>query len=179
MRIALVRHPAPLIAPGICYGRLDVGLDPAGQEQVGRLASDPDLHGANRVWSSPARRCRAPAEAIAAALGVPLTVDPRLQELDFGAWEGRSWNAVARADLDRWAASPLTFTPPGGETGAALVARVTGFYATLCELRQDCAVVSHGGPLKVLAALLAGQDVDLLAAAPALGSIRVVACAAD
>jgi alpha-ribazole phosphatase len=212
MRVALVRHPTPLIAPGICYGRLDVPVgthaswpcvsrpstherqgadgrdttDQDGQTQVpvpshnglaadNGVATGPDLSGAVRVWTSPARRCRGVAEAIARALSVPLIVDPRLQELDFGEWEGRPWDAIARADLDRWAACPWRFAPPGGESGAELVARVCEFHA---ELREDCVVVSHGGPLKVLAALLAGTPIDLLAEAPPLGSIRIFTCAA-
>ena len=174
MRIALIRHPAPLIEPNICYGRLDVGVAPGADEQIGGIAANPDLRGATCVWSSPSRRCRGLAGAIALALGVPLTIDPRLQELDFGAWEGRSWDTIAHADLDRWAASPLTFAPPGGESGAALIARITAFHATLHQVRRDCAIVSHGGPLKVLAALLSGYSVDLLAAAPPLGSVSIV-----
>jgi alpha-ribazole phosphatase len=176
MRIALIRHPAPLIEPGICYGRLDIGVAPGAEAQIDEIAANPDLYGATCVWSSPSRRCRGLAGAIAQALGMPLTIDPRLQELDFGAWEGRSWDAIARADLDRWSASPLTFAPPGGESGAALIARISAFHAGLRQARQDCAIVSHGGPLKVLAALLSGHSVDLLAAAPPLGSIRIVTC---
>jgi alpha-ribazole phosphatase len=178
MRIALIRHPAPQIEPGICYGRLDVGVARGADEQIGGIAANPSLHGATCVWSSPSRRCRGLAGAIALALGVPLTIDPRLQELDFGVWEGRSWDKIAHADLDRWAASPLTFAPPGGEPGAALIARISAFHASLHKAQQDCAIVSHGGPLKVLAALLSGHSVNLLAAAPPLGSIRIVTCPA-
>jgi alpha-ribazole phosphatase len=178
MKIALIRHPAPLIEPGICYGRLDVALAPHAEEQIGAIAASPDLHGAVCVWSSPSRRCCGLAGAIAAALDVRLTIDPRLRELDFGAWEGRPWDVIARADLDRWAASPLTFAPPGGETGAAFIARISAFHVGLRQAQQDCVVVSHGGPLKVLAALLSGHVVDLLAAAPPLGSIRIVTSSA-
>ena len=174
MRIALIRHPAPLIEPGICYGRLDVAVAPNAEEQIGAIAASVDLHGAVCVWSSPSRRCRGLADAIALALGVPLAIDPRLRELDFGTWEGRPWEVIARADLDRWAASPLTFAPPGGETGAALIARISAFHAGLRQAQQGCVVVSHGGPLKVLAALLSGHAVDLLTAAPPLGSIRII-----
>ncbi|WP_428484815.1 alpha-ribazole phosphatase family protein [Rhodopila sp.] len=174
MRIALIRHPAPLIAPGICYGRLDVGVDPSAEQQIGGLAADPRLHGATRVWTSPARRCRGLAEAVALALSVPLTVDPRLQELDFGEWEGRPWDTIARADLDRWAASPLHFRSPGGESGVQLIDRVGDVQAELSRHRQDCVIVSHGGPLRVLAALLLGKPVDLLAAAPPMGSVSIV-----
>jgi alpha-ribazole phosphatase len=167
MRVVLVRHPAPLIVPGVCYGRrLDMAAAPAGN-----MVADPALTGALVVWTSPARRCLGVAGQVAAALEVPLRVDERLQELDFGDWEGQPWSAIPRDDLDRWAADPLAFAPPGGESGAALIARVRSFQA---GLSQDCVVVSHGGPLKVLEALLLGQMVDLLTPPPAIGSITVI-----
>jgi alpha-ribazole phosphatase len=167
MRIALVRHKRPLIGAGICYGRLDIPVHPEVEH-----AADAVLAGASRVWTSPARRCRTLAEVVAAALAVPLTEDARLQELDFGAWEGRPWDDVPRADLDRWAASPLTFAPPGGESGEALIARIRDFDITLRADRRDCVVVSHGGPLKVLSALLDGRPIDLLAETQPIGSVR-------
>ena len=161
MRIALIRHPAPLIEPGICYGRLDVGVAPGAEAQIGEIAANPDLHGATCVWSSPSRRCRGLAGAIAQALGVPLTIDPRLQELDFGAWEGRPWDAIARADLDRWAASPLTFAPPGGESGAALIARISGISRRptpgSAGLRHRIARRSAQGPCRAVVGTFRGS----------------------
>jgi alpha-ribazole phosphatase len=177
MKIALIRHPAPLIPAGICYGRLDLAVDPSASEQMAcRLASDPRLHDAERVWTSPAVRCRGLADTIARALAVPLSVDDRLWELDFGAWEGQSWDTIGRAELDRWAASLLTRAPSEGESGAALIARIRDFCADLRRDQQDCVVVSHGGPLKVLEALLLSRPVDLLATAPAIGSVTHVIC---
>jgi broad specificity phosphatase PhoE len=216
MRVFLIRHPAPLIAPGICYGRLDIPLAPAADRRTAHLTSDPRpsrhgparpghplrfpaakggpdarghdemehryrlllsnraLRGVKRVWTSPALRCCGPATIIAEILTLPLTIDPRLQELDFGDWEGQSWDAINRTDLDRWAASPLTVAPPGGESGAALIARVKDVHAALRQDGQDCIVVSHGGPLKLLHALLLGQPPDLFAPAPPIGSLTCV-----
>ena len=93
-------------------------------------------------------------------------------ELDFGAWEGLPWDDVPRAALDAWAADVHGFAAPGGESGDALIARVRDFAGELS--RGDHIVVSHGGPLKVLAALLTGVAVDLLAPAQALGSVVVI-----
>jgi alpha-ribazole phosphatase len=178
MRIALIRHLAPSIAAGICYGRLDIAAAPVTADRVARLAANPVMLGVTQVWTSPARRCRALAAALAVRLPARLTIDDRLQELDFGAWEGKSWDAIPLAALDRWAASPLTFAPPGGESGAALVQRVRNFCADLTRDPQSCIVVSHGGPLKVLIALLQGKDADLLTPAPSTGSVTVVTCPA-
>jgi len=164
-----VRHPAPLIEPGICYGRLDLPLRP--DADINGMARDPLLAGSKQVRSSPSRRCREVAEQIAEVLSVPLAADPRLMELDFGEWEGRPWDDIPRADLDRWAADPLGFRAPGGESGTELIARVTDFCA---ELTEDCAVISHGGPLRVLSALLRGKTVDLFAPPQAIGTIAEI-----
>ena len=158
--IALVRHPA-VVPDGRCYGRLD--LDVADPAAVGRLAAELAPLGGT-VWTSPARRCRLVAEALGEH-----RVDVRLQELDFGAWEGVPWGDVPPASLDAWAADPWRFAPPRGESGAALVARVRAF-ASLCTT-GDHIVVTHGGPLKVLTALLRGDPVQLLSPAPPPGSI--------
>jgi alpha-ribazole phosphatase len=170
MNLLLVRHPAPAIAPGICYGRLDIPLlpDPAG---MAALVAAIHSHRPVRVWTSPAIRCR----AVADATGLPLRVDPRLLELDFGAWEGVAWDDVPRTALDAWAADPQNFAPPGGECGAAVLARVAAVHRELLLAGEDVAVVSHGGPLKLLAALLRGETPDLLAPAPTLGSVQMFA----
>lgn len=173
MQIVLVRHPPADIAPGICYGRLDLALrDPAAVTPItDRLAELPIA----RIWTSPARRCRALADALGERCGLAPAIDARLHELDFGAWEGLPWDDVPRAALDAWAASPLTFAPPGGETGGALLERVGAFCDAVRRAGVDGVVVSHGGPLKVLAALLRGLAPDLLAPAPELGSVTSVA----
>ena len=169
MPYALLRHLPTDIVPGLCYGRLD--LPPgAGGDAGGALAA---LEGfaATALFSSPARRCLALAEQVAAQTGLPVRPDARLLELDFGAWEGMPWDDVPRAALDEWAADPWGFASPGGESGAALVARVRDFHAALPD---HAIVVSHGGPLKVLAALIEGRDLDLLAPAAPLGSCRIL-----
>jgi alpha-ribazole phosphatase len=166
MRVVLVRHPAPLIEPGICYGRLDLPLHP--DADIEQMAHDPRLAGSTHVWTSPSRRCRAAAERTAEVLDLPLSVDPRLMELDFGEWEGKPWDDIPRVDLDRWAADPVGFSAPGGESGAKLIARITDFYTVLTG---HPIVVSHGGPLRVLSALLRGQRMDLLAHPQGIGTI--------
>ncbi len=174
MKLILVRHLAPAIAPGICYGRLDPDLSGPALAQLPDFAATLRRHLPALLRSSPARRCRRIAEAV--ATGAPPIIDPRLQELDFGAWEGTRWDRMARAALDAWAADPLGFAAPGGETGAALLRRVSELWAELREEGADCLLISHGGPLRVLAALARGLPPDLLAPAPPLGSVSVIAC---
>jgi alpha-ribazole phosphatase len=127
-----------------------------------------------RIWSSPSSRCASVAEALANRLNVPLALDARLQELDFGEWEGVAWADLPRAAMDLWASDPLAFGPPGGETGAQLIGRVAAFACRLSIEARRCIVVSHGGPLRLLPSLLRNDKPDLLAASPSLGSLSVL-----
>jgi len=159
---------------GTCYGRLDVPLATGWEDRVSQQAVWLAVVAPARIWSSPAARCRSVAVALAERLGLPVAFDRRLLELDFGDWEGRSWDDVPRAALDRWAADPHGFRPPGGESGAALIERVTGFARMLLDRGRPCAVISHGGPLRLLPALLRGEAADLMSPSPGIGTLQIV-----
>lgn len=143
MIIHLVRHPKPEVPAGTCYGRLDVpatGVEEAAERL--RTLLPPGLP----VWTSPLVRCR----QLAARLHPQPLLEPRLAEMDFGAWEGRTWDDIGTAVLDAWAANVAGFVPPGGESAWALQARALAFVA---ELRVDEAVlVTHAGVKRVLLA---------------------------
>jgi len=172
-RVALLRHPTPHIAPGLIYGRMDVPLADSATTETQRLIDALAGWQGATVWSSPRGRCRIPAEAIARALQCPPPrLDARLRELDFGDWEGRLWPTIDRAALDAWAAAPADFAPPGGEHGASLIARVSAFWHALPD--GSHIVVTHGGPLKVLAALARGLAVDLLRPTMAYAAVDIV-----
>lgn len=149
MALTLVRHTRTA-AEGICYGRSEVPLAPgfaaATAALAARLAPAP-------IVSSPLGRCRRLAESLAAALGSPLRLDPRLTEIDFGAWEGRAWDAIPRAELDAWAADLLDARPHGGESVAMLLARTR---AALAGISGPAIVVTHAGVIR--AALFANGD---------------------
>ena len=155
---------------GLCYGRLDLPLADAASI-VPIVAALAPMRGAT-LHTSPLARCRTVADALAEAWGQAQPVsDGRLLEMDFGAWEGLPWDEIPRAELDRWAGALSGFAPPGGETGAALVARVTAFWRMLLVLPGAHIVITHGGPLKVLIALAEGRPVDLSRPTLPLGGV--------
>lgn len=147
MRTFLIRHPKPDIDTGICYGRSDLGL---AESAVARAeALRPLLPPDAPVWSSPLRRCLELARALHAA---PV-IDERLLEMHFGDWEMRRWNEIPRAEIDAWAADPLGFAPPGGESPNELRARVAEL---LRDLPDTAVLVAHGGVLRACVAELVG-----------------------
>ncbi|MFN6979601.1 MAG: histidine phosphatase family protein [Gemmobacter sp.] len=154
MALTLLRHTRPLGAEGLCYGHTDLAPGPDLAGEAARLAAE--LPPFAVVVTSPLTRCRALAEALAAARGVPLAVDPRIAEMDFGTWEGRPWAAIPRAEIDAWAADLMHACPHGGETVAALAARVG---AALGDWRASPAprlAVTHAGVVKAVRAARAG-----------------------
>jgi alpha-ribazole phosphatase len=174
VRILLVRHPYPLIQQGICYGRLDVPIHPTAQSDMEKLATAGTLETSKHVWTSPARRCDVLADVIARRLAIPKITDERLQELDFGAWEGKAWKDVPRSELDSWAADLEGFRPPDGETAAELIARCRAIHDEIFLVGEDCTIVSHAGPLVVLRALFTGKPIDLLGYRPPMGTIFTI-----
>ena len=143
MRLHLIRHPAPCIAPGLCYGRLDVAADNASAVAA---TLQPALPADAPVYSSPLRRC---AELAACLRPLPL-FDARLAEIDFGAWEGRAWDDIPRAELDAWAADIAGYAPPGGESPWQLQARALAFVHSLPD--EEAVIVTHAGVIRTLLA---------------------------
>jgi broad specificity phosphatase PhoE len=140
----------PLNARGLCQAAQ------AG-ETLGRLTGTKDLP----FLCSPMLRTRQTMEQLRAALGLPIdgyAIDQRLIELSFGRWEGLIWPDVSARDpalaaereKDKW-----HFTPPGGESYAALGTRIMPWAEAL---PGPVVAVSHGGVARVLMTLLCGVD---------------------
>lgn len=147
MILHLIRHPQPVVAPGICYGRLDLAAENAAAVAA-RLRTE--LPPGLPVWSSPLRRCRELAELLQAQP----QLDARLAEMDFGAWEGLAWDAIPRAELDAWAADVAGYAPPGGESPHQLQQRALAFVADLQV--PEAVLVTHAGVIRVLLAAWQG-----------------------
>ena len=170
MSLILVRHPPPLIAPGICYGSTDLAVAPSELARVLAALSDTlprDLPLPNDLplFSSPLRRCAELANALAASgnYSAP-SIDARLAELDFGAWEMQPWDAIPRAEIDAWAADVVHYRPGGGESVLAMATRVRAWHADL--LRQGHAsaiVVCHAGTMRLLLACHGGLSLHEMA----------------
>ena len=62
--------------------------------------------------------------------------------------KGRAWQEIARPAIDAWAADVLNYTPPGGESVAALRQRAVDFAGSLVGPRV--ALVTHCGIMRAL-----------------------------
>ena len=150
MHLILVRHTRPLVAANVCYGVTDLDLAPTFDDEAARVVEA--LPPAERLVTSPLHRCRRLAERIGAARSLTLVVDPRLREMDFGAWEGVAWDAIPREELDAWAADFLHARPHGGESVQMLHERARSAVADYRRSGLSHIVVTHAGVIKAVRA---------------------------
>lgn len=163
--LELLRHGETEQGGGL-RGSLDDALTAAGWAQL-RAA----VVGAgpwDRLVSSPLQRCARFAAELAEQRGLPLSLEADLQELHFGAWEGRSAAELMQTDADalgRFWTDPYAFTPPGGEPLLAFEARVLGALQRLQARHagERLLLITHGGVMRLLLAGARGlPPADLL-----------------
>jgi alpha-ribazole phosphatase len=180
-RVIVIRHPEPVeSAAGRCYGSLDVELSAAGLAHAASLAVALRGAGLAGVYSSPRARARLAAEAVAELHGLPAVVADDLRELDFGEFEGRTYDDIQREfpQLYRqWMHAPTTVRFPGGESYADLRRRVVAATARMRaeHAGQAVAVVTHGGAARaVLAEALGMPDEAIFAIDQSYGAVNVI-----
>ncbi|MDA8236926.1 MAG: histidine phosphatase family protein [Chloroflexi bacterium] len=111
---------------------IDIGLSAAGRAQAEALAARIADERFDRIVSSPLRRALETAAMV--ARGRPVETDRRLAEMDYGAWEGLTYEALEARDAGfraRWVADPEALACPGGESGADVAVRARSFVADL------------------------------------------------
>jgi probable phosphoglycerate mutase len=152
----LLRHgETPLSAERRFAGRGDIPLTETGRRQAAAAAARLAARGGiDVIVSSPLRRTRRTAEAVAEATGAPVVVDDDLAETDFGKWEGLSFAEAGAQDPDEMRAwmGAADAAPPGGESFATVGRRVIAALDRLLAAypEQTVVVVSHVTPIKTL-----------------------------
>lgn len=175
----LVRHGHHALLGRVLAGRMPgVVLSPAGLAQAAALAEWVRGTAIRAVLSSPVQRARETAAPIAAACGLPVTIEAGLEELDFGNWSGQEFAALAAAPgWTEWNAVRSLARPPGGETMLQVQARAMSALMHAAEGGGAVVAVSHSDVIKAVLCTVLGMPLDLmhrLDVAPASRSIVVL-----
>jgi broad specificity phosphatase PhoE len=156
-RILFIRHAETEMAGRFC-GHSDPDLNAQGRAQLMDLAQVLSAETIEGVYSSDLRRARSTAQAIAEARGIPLSLRPALREIDFGQWEGLSWEQIVDRDPEyarEWVAAYPRHPAPRGEEFHAFEARIREEVIHLLDC-GPIAVVTHAGALRVVLRHLCG-----------------------
>lgn len=160
----LLRHLPAAGADGRAIGHTDLPLaDPAAPS---RLAEAWPYEPPNRLIASPLLRATHTARALGTQWGLEIEHEPGLREMDFGAWDGRTWDEIERDDaaaLHAWMGDWTATPAPGGESFADVQARVGAWLAELVDATSSeddttVVVVAHAGSIRAVLVQVLGLD---------------------
>jgi len=142
-------------------GSLDVPIcEVEGAQAADRLAERLSLHAITGCYCSPLLRCRQTAEIVKGKTCCEVTIEKDLEEVDFGRWEGATFDEICRLDpalVDQWSQNALSFAFPDGEDNQHFYERVHSQISRLLDCGKDSVlVVSHGGVIRVMICILLG-----------------------
>jgi alpha-ribazole phosphatase len=171
-RLILVRHgETDWNLTGRFQGQADVPLNSTGLRQATVLAQRLARERPAAIYASDLARAWQTAQAIYQALAsalvtesstpyipcaaLPLIVEARLRELNYGAWQGLTYTEIAQRyplEWERWIENPAKQAPPGGESLLQITSRVIATYQEICAAHPEETVilVAHGGSLQIL-----------------------------
>lgn len=158
--LLLVRHGlTDWNEEGRLIGRSDVGLNERGRAQAAELATALRRFSPSRLLVSPQRRTRETAAAIATACGIAAEIEPDLDEVWLGRWQGKTFVDL-HGDLDVHAyLSDPNHECDAVESLTSLAARTAAVADRLRAAPEPATVVvSHGDPLRALLTALLGMS---------------------
>lgn len=139
-----------------------VELDDVGLAQANAVADRLADIGLTGIVSSPLQRCLQTVAPLSEKLGLPVTVEDDLAEVDYGSWTGRALKDLAKEDLWKIVqATPSAAVFPGGEGLAAVSNRaVAAVRSHLEQATGPLLVCSHGDVIKAILADALGLHLD-------------------
>ncbi|MCT9079285.1 bifunctional RNase H/acid phosphatase [Streptomyces fulvoviolaceus] len=167
----LLRHGETPLTPQKRFsgsGGTNPSLSDVGRDQAERVAAALARRGTiQHIVASPLARTRETAAAVAARLGIEVTVEEGLRETDFGAWEGLTFGEVRERypdDLKTWLSDPEAEPTGGGESFAATGTRIAATRDKLVAAYAGRTVllVTHVTPIKTFVRLALGAPPESL-----------------
>jgi len=169
----LLRH-GEIATPGVLAGKTNVVLSELGRKKVSQAIIS--LENIDRCISSPLIRCHDSASLYCQQKNLPLEVESKIQEMNFGDWDGKRYQElwrinsqlnVSQLSINQLNTSPVTASaigdfwqnpwqnqPPNGETMNNFVTRVDHWWQKFCaeNKSQNTLVFTHAGVIKHLLA---------------------------
>lgn len=149
MKIWAVRHPKPLVAKGVCYGQLDLVIDGSQLDVLAQSISD-QLPKGLPIYCSSLIRSLDLAKAIQRFRPeVAVHSDSRLNEFNFGIWEGVLWSDIPKTEIDIWVQAFPDHFFGGKESVRGFIDRVKSILNELRDADQ-LILITHAGVIRAL-----------------------------
>ena len=154
----LIRHLPPILPTqqSYCYGQTNLESSTISQEKSDQINACLPVSGC--LFSSPLSRCHLLAESLRAKRNTQLCLDPRLKEINFGAWEMKTWDDIGAQPIKTWSKNIMDYKDHGGESVRQLQKRVASFLNSIKAFDRSI-IVTHAGVIRVAIALMTGQPI--------------------
>ncbi len=158
--IDLLRHGEVENDAVFCGSTNDVLTDNGWQQMVKSLENKGDW---DLIVSASLERCQEFAELIAKEDDIDLEVDNKLNEIDFGQWEGLCPDQIMKEDselLNSWWQSPTKNSPPEGEDFHEFQSRVLSYFKHIVENNKGKRIlfISDTGPIRLIIMYILGMQ---------------------
>ena len=155
-----IRHAETDMAGTFC-GHSDPPINLRGAQQIRDLIESLKSNPLGMVYCSDLQRATATAHAISDAFNIDVVQRSGLREINFGEWEGLSWQQIEQRDphyARRWIEDFPNLPAPGGEIFADFKTRVLAEVnqLPLCPSNKLTAVVTHAGVMRIVLSALQG-----------------------
>ncbi|OAB46117.1 histidine phosphatase family protein [Paenibacillus glacialis] len=144
-------------------GHTDIGILPESLTELLSVKEELEGRKFHQVFCSDLKRCR---ETLEWAYPTPpdkVVFDQRLREMDFGDWEGQTYDQLKDSSIYReWLDNPQSVTPPRGESWGHFQERLNHFMDNLAGFIKEnndnvvssVLIVTHGGVIRQLASMM-------------------------
>jgi alpha-ribazole phosphatase len=164
MNLFLVMHTETEATAGRCIGQSNVALSEKGSADVAKLVEQLKPLAPSVMISSDLLRCRVLAEALAKAVKVDVVFETAWREINFGQWEGKTWDEIYtqdRARYEAWTKDFVTIAPPEGESFVTLQLRIARAVNALSAYQAETiVVVTHAGAIRAALSCAMGLPLE-------------------
>lgn len=164
MNLFLIRHTEVEGAAGRCIGQSDISLSEKGKQEIELLIEHMKPIAPKCLISSDLSRCRALAERFGEAVSMKVDVNRAWREVNFGAWENRTWDDIQANDgahFEAWAKDFVTVAPPEGESFLKLHSRIDAELNSIVESKAETVmVVTHAGAIRAAVSSAIGLPLE-------------------
>lgn len=163
--IDLLRH-GETVGGSRFYGRTDIAISQQGMAHMWATTQKYSPYW-DHIITSPLVRCAEFAQLFAQRYAIPITIDERFKEFNFGNWEGQTAAELMEKDayaLTRFWQNPLTNTPENGEYLLNFQARVLTAWHDIIKGQsgQRILLITHSGVIRTILCHLSQKPIERL-----------------
>lgn len=165
MNIYLLRHGETAENKSkFYYGKLNVSLNDAGRYQAEKAGDALKNINFNKLFVSDRIRTKETADIVMRNREYSLIVDKRINEMDFGEFEGKTYEQIKQLypfEYEQWNSNWKQFAPPKGESYVDFYNRIESFMGDLlAEEAENILIVTHGGVIRSILCYVLGGNMD-------------------